>query len=184
MKRKALLLALALVGAGWICGDDSAQETKPKATDKEFIGLVPPPAEPGFKWVREVRYHQIEHRYCKEVPDKRSKWVYDTKPDYFCTPRCPIHLFHHQNDCDQCEACQSCKGPCRREIVLKKRVEWECGTKCVVETVKEKIPYIVWRKVPLSDEKPDKDGKPESLPSPRELPLPQTSAASPELSPR
>jgi hypothetical protein len=155
MKRYALLFGMALAGIGWAYASASAQEYSPER---------PAYCETGFTFVQVVEYKEIEHKVCKRVPDKRTKWVYCSKPgDYCLSPLCGRH---HRDDCDSC--CQDCKGPYCRKLLLKKKVEWECGTKCVVETVKEKVPCTVWRKVPIGTEKSVPSQAPESLPPPNQ----------------
>jgi hypothetical protein len=57
---------------------------------------------------------------------------------------------------------------------MKKEIEWECGKKCEIQVVKEKVPVLVWRKEAISPKKegakpaPEPaDGKRERLPRPR-----------------
>jgi hypothetical protein len=150
MNRYRLLPAILFGGILWLCGDGSAQEPLPRNTAREVYQDEPPaPAEPGFKWVRDVRYKEERHPYCKKVPEKIYKWVYDTRPDYYCLPSCPLHLFHRKNDCD---GCQDCKGPYYRPQLKKMQVETTVGWNCVVDYVKEKVPYVVWRKTPINGE--------------------------------
>ena len=144
MSRFGLLLAL-LAGIGIASTQLDAQDKGSKKSKNE-------PTE--YRMEQKVEYKEIEHPICKMVPDKRSKWVYCTRPDYYCIPPCPIHCpWHHHDDCCCCEQCLQCKGPYCRPALYKKQVEWECGMKCVVEMKKEKVPVLVWRKVPLKEEK-------------------------------
>ncbi len=109
----------------------------------------PPPCEPGYRYVQETGYREVDHPFCKVVPIKRTKWIYTSRPDYFCIPACPLTgLFHHGDGCCANEPCPACEGPNCRQKLFKKKVEWECGTRCVVEVIKEKVPCPVWRKVP------------------------------------
>jgi hypothetical protein len=110
--------------------------------------------EPGCQYVREIEYREVEHAICKVVPIKRTKWVYCSKPDYFCLPACPLLNHCREKDCDPGCTCQTCKGPYCRQALLKKKVEYECGTRCEVEVVKEKVPCTVWRKVPCLPTQP------------------------------
>ncbi len=162
MKKSLLVLVMMFAAIGWLCGQDAPPENEPQRL---------PALEPGYEYVRKIEYKEVERRYCKMVPDKRSKWVYDTKPDYYCVPPCPLRKLFHHGDCEQCEACPACKGPFCRQQLMKKQIQWDCGQKCVVETVKDKVPYFVWRKTRVSADKTEKGGTPETLPTPRELPL-------------
>ncbi len=150
MRRYSLLigLAAALGGARLVAPAQEVYREKPTS------------CEPGFRLVQETTYQEVEHPVCKVVPDKRSKWIYCTRPDYFCVPACPLHCGHHPDGCDRC------RGPFCRQQLLKKKVEWECGTKCVVEIVKEKVPTVVWRKVPCAPGQPGQSPAPELLPPP------------------
>lgn len=177
MKRYTLL-AMVFAGAAWSSGDGSAQQTAPRASVQEVAQEEQPAPEPGFKWVRAVRYKEDQYPVCKRVPDKRYRWVYATRPDYYCIPPCPIHPFSHKNDCDGCETCQGCKGPYYRPQLKKMQIEMNCGWKCVTEYIKYKVPYVVWRKVRIGS-KEDEEGKtPETLPQP--TPVPRTPAKPPK----
>jgi hypothetical protein len=155
MKRYALLPGLVLA-VGGACLAAPPEE--------EVYAAKPAFCEPGFQFVEEAGYREVEHFHCKVVPDKRTKWVYCSKPDYFCVPACPLHG-HHQ------DGCAHCQGPYCRPQLLKKKIEWECGTKCVVEVVKETVPCVVWRKVPCGPAQP--------APGPERLPPPTGSAPPP-----
>ncbi len=137
MKRCAGCLGLALAMTGAI---------PLLASDREVCTEKPPSCEPGFRYVPVTELREVEHPVCKVVPAKRTKWVYSSKPDYYCLPACPCPCLHHKDS--PCDACKHCEGPYCRQQLLKKQVEWECGTKCVVEVLKEKVPCTVWRKVP------------------------------------
>lgn len=158
MKRHALMLSLVLVGA--LSGVAKAQEV---CTDKPIY------CEPGYRLVQEIGYKEVEHACCKVVPNKRTKWVYCSKPDYFCVSHCPHCRDRCGDDCGGCcQSCGSCKGPYCRQALLKKQVECVYGTKCVVEIVKEKVPCVYWRKVPCG---------PEALPAPMSTPAPMPAAS-------
>lgn len=129
----------------------------------------PPYCEPGFEYVQVVEYQEHDHPVCKIVPNKRSKWLYSSKPDYFCLPGCPLHVRHDECGCDVLEYCPTCKGPYCRCQLLKKKVEWTCGTKCVVEVVKEKVPCVVWRKVPRKLDPNAPARAPEIVPPPEQV---------------
>ena len=177
MNRSRLLPAALLAGAMWACGDGAAQEASSRDSGQEVYQENPPPtAEPGFTWVRVVRYKEIQHPVCKRVPDKRYRWVYDTRPDYYCLPTCPPLFSRHKDGGDDCQPCQNCKGPYYRPQLRKKQVEMNCGWKCVVEYVKEKVPVVAWRKVRIGEEEKEAS-KP--LPTPRPVP-PQPGGKPPE----
>src|SRR5579871_6755234 len=116
MKRAYRILGVMLVGAIVVL-------PLARAADGDDKG---PPmfVEPGYRMVQKVEYQEVEHRYCKMVPDKRRKWVYCSKPDYYCKPPCPFHWpWQHKDDCD-CQACPGCRGPFCRPQLMKKEVEW------------------------------------------------------------
>lgn len=169
MNRYALLLAMMLAGFLSVCGDGSAQVAPGRNAGQEVYQEKPPaPAERGFKWVREVRYKEVRHPYCKKVPEKIYKWVYATRPDYYCLPPCPFHLFRRKNDCNECQNCQDCKGPYYRPQLKKMQVEMIIGWDCVVDYIKEQVPYTVWRKVPIGE---TEQGRPtEPMPGPDQDP--------------
>lgn len=179
MKRYALRLAMVLVGIAWPCGDGSAQVTPSRtsgqgaparASDQVVYQEQPPAPVPGFKWVREIRYKEEQYPVCKRVPDKRYRWVYDTRPDYYCLPPCPFHLHHRDCECDGCQQCQDCKGPYYRPQLKKMQVEMNCGWKCVREYVKYKVPVVAWRKVRIGAKEAEEEKAPEKLPRPTQVP--------------
>jgi hypothetical protein len=172
MKRYAILLAMLLAGVTWAFGDGSAQETASRNSGEVVYQEEPPPPGPGFKWVREVRYREQQYPVCKRVPDKRYKWVYDTRPDYYCLPPCPFHLHHRDDNCQGCQDCQNCKGPYYRPQLKKMLVEMNCGWKCVLEYVKYKVPQVAWRKVRIDAKEAEEDETPEKLPRPTTVPPP------------
>lgn len=109
-----------------------------------------PACEPGYTIVEEVCYKEVVKKFCKVVPDvkKTQKWVYSCKSEDFCLPKCSCPLHGHKK-CDTCAQCLECDGPMTKCLLVKKLVTTECPTsKCVVETVVEKVPYVVYRKVP------------------------------------
>jgi hypothetical protein len=172
MKRYARLFALVLAGLTWVGGEGATQEAAPRDASRDVYQEEPPaPAEPGFKWVREVRYKQVQQPVCKLVPDKRYKWLYETRPDYYCIPACPLHFRCHKSDCDECQFCQNCKGPYYRPQLKKIQVEMDCGWKCIVEYVKAEVPCVVWRKVRIGAET-EKGVAPEMPPAPTQVPAP------------
>jgi hypothetical protein len=145
MKWRAVVLGAALGVAGF---------APPGPPPQEVCAEKPSSCEPGYRYVEEVGYREVERAVCKVVPVKRAKWVYCSKPDYFCLPACPLLGKWCRDECDACQPCEACKGPYCRQQLLKKKVEWECGTKCEVEVVKEKVPCTVWRKVPCGPAEP------------------------------
>jgi hypothetical protein len=142
MKPTILILGIVLASSSRAFSGASAQD---------MFAQPPGYCEPGYQWVPETVYREVECPVCKVVPNMRKKWVYCSKPDYFCVPA--LH--------GACKdgACAACSGPYRRELLLKKQIEYQCGTKCVVEMVQEKVPYTVWKKVPCpSQEAPSRQG--------------------------
>jgi hypothetical protein len=164
MKRETVRIGvvLAVLGGAW-----------QGAEAQEGVAEQPPSCEPGFHLVPEVEYKEVEYPVCKVVPDMRTKWIYSTKPDYYCIPACPLFAKHHGDSCPQC------RGPFCRPKLLKKKIEYECGTKCVVEVVKEKVPCLVWRKVPGGPGHPEPDRGAEVLPAPAGSPPTQGPGAPP-----
>lgn len=106
----------------------------------------PPACEPGYTVVKEVVYKEVVRKVCREVCDvkKVTKWVYDCKTENFCLKQCrPGHK------CS--EDCASCKGPYQKNLLIKRMVvEEHPTTKCVVEEVVERVPCVVYRKVPCA----------------------------------
>lgn len=127
-----------------------------------------PPCEPGYQWVEEICYKDVERDVCKIVPDviKHKKIVYTTKDDPFCIPHDGKNPWHaifkrglgHGHGCNTCKdgacepgKCPSCDGPyCRKQLVKKEIVCEEPTTKCVVEKVVERVQYTVLKKVPCT----------------------------------
>lgn len=103
-----------------------------------------PVCEPGYQIVEEICYQDVCHKVCRVVPDvkKTTKPVYSCKTEDYCLKKCP-RLCHCAEDCPTCD------HPRTRKILVKKFVTTECPTyKCVVETVVERVPCKVYRKVP------------------------------------
>lgn len=130
-----------------------------------------PPCEPGYQWVEEKCYVDVECLVCKMVPDvkKTKKVVYSTKDDPFCIQHtgkpgwiklsdflpkhCKDGLCH--DDCKEglCnkESCPTCRGPYSRKLLVKKEITVEEPiTKCVVEKEVRQACYTVLKKVPCS----------------------------------
>jgi hypothetical protein len=163
MKRDYLMVGLVLAGA--------FAQSLSRAEEVDDKDPGPPPG-PDYRMVQKVEYKEIEHRYCKMVPDKRRKWIYSTKPDYYCHPPCPLHWpWQHKEECGDGQACKGCRGPFTRPQLMKREIEWECGKICKIEVVKEKVPVLVWRWERISSRKGDgskpADGDRERLPPPR-----------------
>ena len=98
-----------------------------------------PLCEPCFKVVEEIEYRDIERFVCKTVHETKKKWVYDWINDPFC-----IHDKRH-GDCPQCY------GPYCRKQLVKFLIEEPCPvTKCVTERIVERVPVVVYRKVPCT----------------------------------
>jgi hypothetical protein len=156
MTRSAILLVSILLGMGVPARSLRAQPAAQPASEQ-----TPPACPPGFRCVKEIEYREQERAVCKQVPIKHSKWVYCSRVDHFCLPVvCRSFFGQHV----ACETCTDCNGPLVRHQLLKKKVEWESGTRCVVETVKERVPCVVWRLVP-SDAAPTLSPLPASVPS-------------------
>lgn len=97
-----------------------------------------PECEPGFKIVEEVVMQDVVRTVCKMVPETKKKWVYAWIPDPFCI----LDAHHH---------CPQCDGPHCRKLLVKRLVDEPCPTlKCVTETIVEKVPVTVYRKVPCA----------------------------------
>lgn len=114
-----------------------------------------PTCEPGYVWVEETCFHDVERFCCKMVPDKktRTKHVYSTKNDPFCEKNAGglgllQRLFHPCSSCCDSGECPTCDGPHCRVQLVKKSVKCEEPTmKCVIERTVEKVPYTVRKKV-------------------------------------
>ena len=150
MKRYTLLLAMMAVGGMWACENGSAQQASSGAAGQVVYQDEPPAfAEPGYKWVREIRYKEVRHPYCKKVPEKIYEWVYAERPDYYCLPPTLLQTLRSKHSGDGCPCCQ---GPFYRPQLKKMQVERIIGWNCVVDYVKEQVPCVAWRKVPISAE--------------------------------
>jgi len=115
-----------------------------------------PPCEPGYTYVYETEYKDVEKYVCKleSYTKKTKKWVYTCKDSPFC-----IHK-NHAGFLGIC-GCPTCLGPFPRELLVKKEivVKEEPATRCVAEKVVTKVPCTVIRKVPLC-EAPNPPGTP------------------------
>jgi hypothetical protein len=149
MKRPLFGLAVLALGMAWSA---LAAQGPPSL----------PPCEPGYTYVYETEYKQVEKYVCKVVPytKKTKKWVYACKDSPFC-----IHKTH-SGFLGMC-GCPTCLGPFPRELLVKKEivVKEEQATRCVAEKVVTKVPCTVVRKVPLGAV-PDKIGTPPYPPPP------------------
>src|SRR5687768_16690219 len=79
-----------------------------------------PPCEPGYQWVEETCFKEVEREVCKLVPEMKKvrKIVYATKENPFCLRRSGLKALHRGHDAcgegDCAGACLKCKGPyCR-----------------------------------------------------------------------
>lgn len=165
MKGHVLMLRMILFVGGFA----SLAVAQEACTDR------PGQCEPGYRLIQEITYQEVEHACCKEVPNMRKKWVYCSKPDYFCVPNCRKGCCGRDGGCCGDGCCQEphrCNLHCREQL-MKKQVECQYGTKCVVEITKEKVPCVIWRKVPCAPV--------EHLPAPlpTSAPAPVTGAPSP-----
>lgn len=145
------LLAGTVFGAIAVCAPVASAQGP--HTDK------PPVCEPGYHYVEELGYQEVEHHVCKEAPNMRTKWVYSSKRGYYCLPRicchCTLDGSHPDHDASASDHdCHCCKGPYCRKILLKKKTECQRGCKCNAEAVKEFVPCPVWRKVPCDSTAP------------------------------
>jgi hypothetical protein len=125
----------------------------------------PAACEPGYMIVEEVCYKDVVCKVCKPAPDtkKPKKWVYSVKTEDFCLPKAPPHgcgsghgLGHAHGcgkpDCGGCAECKRCGKVQCRNLLVKRQVDQcdEHTSKCVVETVVQRVPYTVYRKVPCT----------------------------------
>jgi hypothetical protein len=136
-----------------------------------------PACEPGYTLVEEIGYKDVIKKVCREVPDvqKKTKWVYDCVQEDFCLTkcRCPLHGLKHHHECEQCQSCSRCDRPMTKNLLVKRKVvEETITTKCVVETVVERVPYVIYHKVPCAT-----PGAAPPLPEP--LPRPKASSPPP-----
>lgn len=135
--KKLFGVGLLLLASGFVLADGLLKHRK----------VLHDSCEPGYQWVEEVCYKDVERQVCKIVPDtiKKKKWVYACKDDKFCIHTDGKNCLH-----GHCQAeCPSCCGPYNRIQLVKKEivVSEEPTTKCVVETVVEQVCYTVKRKV-------------------------------------
>lgn len=117
----------------------AAQPTAPPATE----------CEDGYTVVEETCYREVVvSSRCKLVPETKSvkKAVYSYKDVPYCRPNCPNPL-DRWGDAETCTACECCPRY-KRVLVKREVVEKKETMKCVVEEVKEKVPYTVYRRVP------------------------------------
>lgn len=123
-----------------------------------------PGSDDGSTIVEETCYREVVVGCrCRLVPETKSvkKFVYSYKDVPYCRPNCPNPL----RRCGDSEACTECEYCPRYKRVLVKRevVEKKEGVKCVVEEVKEKVPYPVYRRVPVA---PAPNGLSKNAPQP------------------
>ena len=101
---------------------------------------TPPVCEPGYKIVEEVVYQDVVKYVCKQVQEYKKKWVYSTIDEPYCTQGCGVH-----GNCD------NWKGPYCRQLLVKREILLPCPTtKCVTEAVVERVPVVVYTKVPCA----------------------------------
>lgn len=98
----------------------------------------PPACEPGYKMVEEIVLQDVVKHVCKHVTEYKKKWVYSMIDDPFCVPD------RKHGDC------ADCAGPFCRKLLVKREVPdlSHPFTKCVTETIVEKVAVTVYRKVP------------------------------------
>src|SRR5262245_18507964 len=113
IRRGVFLIGLILAGIAGVSAVTSAQDVCPDQ---------PPACEPGFQYVQEIEYREAEHAICKVVPIKKTKWVYSSKRDYFCLPRCPCFRHGCRDGCGTEGGCMECEGPYCRQQLVKKQV--------------------------------------------------------------
>jgi hypothetical protein len=102
---------------------------------KHHVG--PPACEPGYKIVEETVMQEVTRTVCRPIEEPKKKWVYDWIDDPFC-------IQDHKHG-----ECPNCKGPYCRKLLVKRQIELPClVTKCVTETITERVPVIVYKKVP------------------------------------
>ncbi|MCS6897762.1 MAG: hypothetical protein NZM29_07280, partial [Nitrospira sp.] len=119
----------------------------------------------GYRIIEEVHYQDVVKKVCKVVPEvkKVEKWVYDYKTVDFCVPKCSLHGTL-ENSCSSCQPSMQCDRPMSKNVLIKRKVVEEVKTqKCVVETVVERVPYTIRRKVPC-DEVRERIGAPSGTP--------------------
>ncbi|MBM3997075.1 MAG: hypothetical protein FJ303_23430 [Planctomycetes bacterium] len=139
MNRWHFALAPLLVGFGMIMPSAHADGILKK------LHLGKPQCEPGFQIVEEIVMQDVTRTICKMVPETKKKWVYSVIDDPFCVQNSK----HGQ--------CPQCSGPYCRKLLVKKQIDEPCPTmKCVTETIVERLPVKVYRKVPIATSDKDK----------------------------
>jgi hypothetical protein len=89
--------------------------------------------------VEETVMQDVTRTVCKMVPETKKKWVYDWINDPFC-----VQNTRHGH-------CPNCDGPYCRKKLVKMQIDEPCPTmKCVTETIVERVPVKVYRKVPCA----------------------------------
>ena len=132
MKPRLLATATMLLGVGLAWQSASADGILKRHHAK-------PACEPGFQLIEEIVLQEVTRTVCKMVPDTKKKWVYDWIDDPFC-----IHNTKHGH-------CPECSGPYCRKLLVKRHIELPCTTmKCVTETIVEKVPVTIYKKVPCA----------------------------------
>ena len=168
---RLLLLIAALGGTVWLG----------KSRAEEAVYDSPPPPEPGYRIVEEVRYKAVpcnKHVCPVQTTKKISRPVYDVKCVDFALKKCPPCGYEHKC-CTSCDGgnpdCVKCGKIRTKKILLKKFVTEECPTtKCEVQCDYEQVPYTVYRKVPIGGPGvrpeliPAPGTKPEKLAPPKE----------------
>src|SRR4051794_27635114 len=141
MKRKLYAALAALLGLtlAWQAGRAAGPHHH----------AMPPAPQPGCKVVEDVTFQEVVRYVCKVVPDVKKRWVYDCIDDPFCIQHTPrqhgLGLLGHGcgKDCGHgCDAaaCPNCEGPFCRKQLVKRQIEEECGTKCVIEKIVDRVP--------------------------------------------
>jgi hypothetical protein len=98
-----------------------------------------PECEPGYQLIEETVIQEVKRTVCKMVPETKKKWVYSWVDDPFC-----IQDTRHGE-------CPNCAGPYCRKQLVKTQIDLPCPTmKCVTETIVERVPVTVYRKVPIA----------------------------------
>lgn len=142
-----LVLLAALGGTAFLLGNSRAEEP---------VYESPPPCEPGFQVVEEIRYKAVpcnKHVVAVQDTKKVTKAVYDVKCVDYAYKKCAFG--YEFGCCSSCDGggnpdCVKCGKPRTRKILLKKFVTEECPTtKCEVQYDYEQVPYTVYRKVPI-----------------------------------
>ncbi|MSQ93017.1 MAG: hypothetical protein EXR98_00505 [Gemmataceae bacterium] len=133
MKQKLLALAAVMAGVVFALQSASADGILKRHHAK-------PACEPGYQIIEETVLKDVTRTVCKMVPETKKKWVYDWVSDPFC-----IRDTKHGD-------CQNCSGPYCRKQLVKRQIDVPCPTmKCVTETITERVPVIVYKKVPCTE---------------------------------